>query len=191
GEQFDEFFDVDAISEVKNATALIAATEATGYYDYGAGYWNAMVFRFIPAQFVGKEFKSALMIGGEPRDFGDFIEQVLGARLPTGSTVTGMGDSFNELGYFGCLFFAAMGYLFKSLWSAANQANGTVAQILYIQSVTSAMRTVTHQTTGFLPGFIYGVIFIGAIAWFAKDRTVARPFMPPLRRPESTPPVPR
>ena len=110
-EQFENSLEADAVSELKNAASLIAATAATGYYEYGAGYWNAVVFRFVPAQFVGKETKEALMIQGAPRDFSDFIEQILGFAIPVGTTVTGLGDSFNQFGYLGCLFFAALGYL--------------------------------------------------------------------------------
>jgi hypothetical protein len=171
-QQFQEALDPNALSELKNATVVIAATDAIGDYELGAGYWNQIVFRFVPAQFVGKDFKNRFMIGGEKRDMSDFVNDVLGIRLPVGLTVTGMGDSFNEFGYFGCLFFAALGYLFKTLWAAANKPNGTIAQILYIQVTTSAMRAATHQTVDFLPAFIYGVIFIGAIAFFARDRSV-------------------
>jgi hypothetical protein len=87
-------------------------------------------------------------------------------------TVSGMGDSFNQFGYFGCLFFGVLGYLFKTLWAAANKPNGTIAQVLYIQVTTSAMRAATHATIDFLPAFIYGIIFVGAIAFFARDRSV-------------------
>ena len=172
-QEFREALDADAPSELKNATVLIAATDATGDYEYGVGYWNNLVFRFVPAQFVGKTFKSAIMIGGEKRDLRDFVYDILGFRLPVGMTVTGMGDSFNQFGYFGCIFFAAMGYLFKTLWAAANRLNGTVAQIFYIQITTSAMRAATHQTMDFLPAVVYGTIVIGTIAFFSKDRSVA------------------
>jgi hypothetical protein len=171
-EEFREALDPEAASELKNATVLIAATDATGDYEYGAGYWNNIVFRFVPAQFVGKTFKSAIMIGGEKRDMSDFVYDVLGFRLPIGMTVTGMGDSFNQFGYFGCIFFAVLGYLFKTVWAAASRPNGTVAQIFYIQITTSAMRAATHQTIDFLPSFVYGAIVIGTIAFFAKDRSV-------------------
>jgi hypothetical protein len=178
-EQFREALAPDAISELKNATALIAATEETGDYEFGSGYWNQIVFRFVPAQFLGRDFKDSLMIGGEQRDMSDFVYDVLGFQLPVGLTVTGMGDSFNEFGYFGCLFFAAVGYLFKTLWAAANRPHGIVAQILYIQITTSAMRAATHQTIDFLPAFIYGLIFIGAIAFYARERgVVASPLSP-------------
>jgi hypothetical protein len=182
-EEFRESLDPEAISELKNATALIAATEATGNYEFGAGYWNRLVFRFVPAQFVGKEFKESLMIGGQQRDYGDFIEDVLGFGVPPGTTVTGIGDSFNQFGYFGCLFFSALGYLFKTLWAAANRPNGIVAQILYTQVATSAMRAATHQTIDFLPGFIYGAIFIWAVAFYARDRRIPHVSIPSVRTP--------
>jgi len=169
-QQFNEYFDVNAVSEVKNATVLIAATRESGAYQWGAGYWNRLVFRFVPAQFLGERFKNSLMIGGEERDLGDFVEDELGYRIPPGSTVTGLGDSFNQFDYFGCLFFAAMAYLFKNLWTATKQPNGTVAQVLYIQTTTSAMRALTHQTVDFLPGLIYSALFISLIAWYARER---------------------
>ena len=169
-QSFWDALDPDASSELKNATVLIAATDAARNYGYGAGYWNELVFRFVPAQFVGKDLKDSLMIGGRRGDPSDFVEDVFGFRLPPGMSITGMGDSFNQFGYFGCLFFALLGYLFKTLWTAANQPNGTVAQILYVQITTSAMRAVTHQTIDFLPAFVYSFIFIGAVAFFAKER---------------------
>jgi len=171
-QQFNEYFDVNAVSEVKNATVLIAATRESGAYQWGAGYWNRLVFRFVPAQFLGERFKNSLMIGGEERDLGDFVEDELGYRIPPGSTVTGLGDSFNQFDYLGCLFFAAMAYLFKNLWTATKQPNGTVAQVLYIQTTTSAMRALTHQTVDFLPGLIYSALFISLIAWYARERNI-------------------
>jgi hypothetical protein len=180
GETFEESLHEESVSELKNATALIAATQATGDYQLGADYWNALVFRFVPAQFVGKELKDSLMVGWVQRDFASYVERTLGFALPIGTTVTGIGDSFNQFGYFGSLFFALLGYLFKTLWAAANRPGAAVAQIIYIQSVTTAMRAVTHETVDFLPGFIYSAIFIGAIAIYARERPpiggiVARP----------------
>lgn len=172
-EQFNQYFEKDAVSEFKNATMLIAITQASGDYEFGAGYWNKLVFRFVPGQFVGETFKKSLMIGGKQRDFSEFVEDATGFRLPVGTTPTGIGDAFNEFGFFGCLVFAAIGYLFKNLWVAANQPNGTVAQILYIQVTTSAMRALTHQTVDFLPGFLYSAIFIGLIAFYAREPIVS------------------
>ena len=98
GEQAKEIFTEDAISEVKNATVLIAATQETDGYDWGAGYWNRIVFRFVPAQFLGKVFKDSLMIGDEQVDLGEFVENSVGYSVPGGSTFTGIGDTFYHFG---------------------------------------------------------------------------------------------
>ena len=111
------------------------------------------------------------MIGGAERDPAEFVEQNMGTVLPSGSTVTGLGDSFMQFGYFGCLVFAGMAYAFKNLWTAANHAEGTGAQILYIQVMTTAMRALTHQTLDFLPGLIYGGVFIGLVVLYAKEHS--------------------
>lgn len=169
-EEFNGYFNEDAISEVKNATVLIAATQQSGGYEFGAGYWNRLVFRFVPAQLLGREFKDSLMMGEGFRDLGEFVEDTMGFKPPTGSTMTGLADSFNQFGYWGCLVFAVMAYLFKNLWTAANKPDGTGAQILYIQVMTSAMRALTHQTLDFLPGFLYSGIFIGLVVLYAREK---------------------
>jgi len=192
-ERLAEYLDEDAISEVKNAAVYIAATEQSGDYQWGVGYWNRIVFRFVPAQFLGEGFKNALMIGGIERDPADFMEEHLGYRPSSGSTVTGLGDAFNQFGYFGCLFFAAVAYLFKNLWTAANHPEGTIAQILYIQITTTAMRSLTHQTIDFLPGFLYSAIFIGAVAFYARERDLmsADPGLARLRNARATRDAPK
>ena len=51
-DHFNEYFNEDAPSEFKNAITLIAVTRASGDYEFGAGYWNRLIFRFVPAQFL-------------------------------------------------------------------------------------------------------------------------------------------
>jgi hypothetical protein len=132
------------------------------------------VFRYIPGQLLGPAFKESLMIAASREKLEgelagmDYVN-------PPGSTVTGMGDSFQQFGYFGCLFFAALGVLFRRLWRAAVPRNALFAQLLYMQSCTCAMRAVTHWTLDFLPGLIYNLIFLGAAAVYAAaEKPVSR-----------------
>jgi hypothetical protein len=195
-EEFAEYFDDEKNSEMKNATIYISAISQSEDYEWGAGYWNRIVFRFVPAQLLGAEFKNSLMIGGAERNLAEYVEENVGFQPNVGTTFTGIGDSFGEFGYFGALVFAAIAYLFKNLWSAANSPDGTAAQILYIQVITSAMRALTHQTLDFLPGFLYSVVFLGLVVLYAKEsvplgskwqwRSPSRDrldHLPPARRP--------
>ena len=169
---FKEFLSEDSVLELRNAAMLIEATRRSGEYEFGAGYWNHLVFRYVPAQFLGESFKASLMI---PRS-SEGLENELAAMdyiNPRGSTVTAMGDSFQQFGYFGCLFFTGVGAFFHRLWRAATARNALFAQLLYMQSCTCAMRAVTHWTLDFLPGLLYNLIFIGAAVFYASARRSA------------------
>jgi hypothetical protein len=135
----------------------------------GQAYWDQLVFRFVPAQIVGRDVKDSLMFRSALRhDKQDLA--ALGYRLETGTTVTGMGDSYREFGYFGALLFAVLAVVFKSLWAASLRPNGVFAQLLYIQTSTSAMHAVTHQTADYLPALLYNLIFLGAAVYFSRVR---------------------
>jgi hypothetical protein len=159
----------DAVSEVKNATILIAATDMRDAEQWGAGYWDVLVHRFVPAQLLSKEFKESLKIGGDEQTPERIMEDAFGFIVPGGSTITGIGDAYYEFGMWGCFVFGAIGYMFRILWDASHGSAGTIAQVLYIQTMTSAMRALTHQTTDFLPGFLYSLIFIGAVSIYARE----------------------
>jgi hypothetical protein len=163
---FQEFLNQESILELRNAAAIIRSFRLRTELEYGAGYWDYIIFRFVPAQIVGRDVKNALMISGESQNI--YKRQLATSyEIPAGSTITGMGCSFEQFGWLGCLFFAFLALLFRSIWVAANQQNSIFAQLLYIMICTSAMRTVTHQTVDFLPGMIYQLVFLGIGVWYA------------------------
>ena len=167
-ENFRDYLTQESILELRNGALLMEATAQTKHYEWGTGYWDQLVFRLVPAQWLGNEFKESLMFhSSDERLMEDLL--VLGYEIPGGSTLTGIGDSFQQFGYFGCLFFAVLGVFFRSLWEATKRPNALVAQLFYIQIATSAMRAVTHQTVDFLPGVVYQAIFLGMLALFARE----------------------
>ncbi len=169
---FNRFLNQESILELRNAAIIINGTSRLGAYEYGVAYWDELVWRFVPAQVVGREVKDLLMINrGRTGD----ILALSGYVVPTGSTVTGMGDAFRQFGYLGCLFFLLPARLFKMLWEVAQTKNGAFAQLVYVGVITSAMRAITHQTVDFLPGLIYQVIFACALYWYARKAVSPRP----------------
>lgn len=183
---FKDYFSRESVLELRNGAALIESTKRFSRYDYGAGYWNQVVFRYVPAQVVGLDRKNALMIGTTVEKMNmDRTES--GYEISTGSTLTGMGDAFQHFGWFGCLFFLLLGLFFRSLWLASLLPNAIFAQLLYILVCTSGMRAVTHQTTDFLPGLIYQVVFLTLGILYAGRR---KPSLQP-RKPGSVRPSPQ
>ena len=165
------YADPTAISEVKNAMYVIAACRASSSYQFGAAYWNRIVFNFVPAQFVGRDFKDALMIGDpDALDPSRLVVDFIGYQLPVGSTLTGIGDSFNQFGFLGCLFFAGIGCFFKYIWTAANFSENAIIQVFYIQVMVGAMHSITHETMDFLPAIIYSAGFLFFVFLFARQK---------------------
>src|SRR5216684_2776344 len=162
---FGHFLFEESILELRNAAALIESTRKTGHYEFGAAYWNHLVFRYVPAQLLGNDFKQSLMF--DTWDLGKNGATETGFRFSRGSTVTGMGDTFQQFGWMGCIVFAFMGVLFKGMWQASLAKNALFARLLYILTFTSAMRAVTHWTLDFLPGLLYFAICLGAAALYA------------------------
>jgi hypothetical protein len=166
-DNFSEFINQESVLELRNAAMLIEAARRCGEYEFGAGYWNHLIFRYVPAQLVGESLKQSLMIHRSR----DQLEQELAGMdyvNPSGSTVTAMGDAFQQFGYFGCLFFVVAGMLFRRLWRMAVRPGALFAQLFYMQSCTSAMRAVTHWTLDFLPGLLYNLIFLGGAVFYAS-----------------------
>jgi hypothetical protein len=171
-EKFRQYLSEESVLELRNAAMLIEATRQSGAYEWGAGYWNHVIFRYVPAQILGQEFKEGLKLKTRV----ELVERelgILGYANPVGSTVTGLGDSFQQFGYFGCLFFAALGVFFQWLWRSAIPETAILPRLLYILVCPSAMRAVTHWTLDFLPGFLYSAAFLSIAAWYAHRPTTS------------------
>jgi hypothetical protein len=165
---FKTFLNKESILELRNAALIMEVTQEAGDYEYGASYWDQLVFRFVPAQLVGKSLKSSLMFQRSDEHVQKELAK-LGYELSSGSTITGMADSFQQFGWFGCLFFAGLGLFFNTLFRATQAPNPIFAQLFYILTATQAMRAVTHQTVDFLPGLVYNVIFLGLLWLYARE----------------------
>ena len=177
-DNFKRFLTEESILELRNAAFIIASTKATGNYEYGAAFWDELVFRYVPAQFVGADVKSSLyLLDRDSRATSQLFNY--GYEIPEGSTITGIADSFLQFGWFGWVFFVVAGWFGKSLFEAAEAGGSLYAQLLYILSSTTFMRSVTHQVADFLPGVLFFVVFLGLAAWYAgarpNGRTLTRP----------------
>jgi hypothetical protein len=142
------------ILELRNAAAAIDSVSRTGAYGLGTGYWDAIVFRYVPGQLVGFDVKRGLQFNWNVSIFDD-----IGYRVHSGTTTTAIADTFVQFGYVGCLFFFAQGYLFKRIWLRAVRSESIIAQIAYISLMTPAMVGVTHGSMWFLQaGLVVGLV---------------------------------
>lgn len=155
------------ILELRNAAVFIDASGKTGMYGYGSGWWDSIVFQYVPGQIVGYEFKNSLQFKLITQET---LEKLYGYTIPTGSTPTGIGDSFTEFGYFGCLVFALIAYLFKNLWISSVYQQSTISRLLYMGLVSPAMVGLTHGMGRFWQEAIFQVFFTTLAVYYSKAK---------------------
>lgn len=164
------------ILELRNAALLMDSVDYSGNYKWGAGYWDALVAQYVPRQFVGEDFKNLLTFDLQHRESISQLNKLYGYQRPSGTTITGIGDSYLEFGYFGSLVFALIGYLFKNLWISSTERKSIISLLLMVGLISPAMLTVTHDTGGFLKQLLFQITVVSLIAYYAR-------FKPSIEKP--------
>lgn len=159
------------ILELRNAAFYMDATAQENLYGLGAGWWDAIVFQYIPGQIVGFFIKQTLQFNliSESK-----IYDLYGYYIPIGTTPTGPGDIFREFGYLGCLAYAALGYIFKHLWISATYHKSVISKLLYMSLISPAMISISHGFGRFFQEAIFQVGVIITIAYYSRLRLKAR-----------------
>ncbi|MDF2116075.1 hypothetical protein PY365_10860 [Roseiarcaceae bacterium H3SJ34-1] len=150
--------------EVKNAIYYIASAFQNGTYDYGAHYWNFFVFRYIPAQFLGADFKQSLMfeLPNDPSRIYDYTRHV-------GTTYTGFADTFSGFSFLGIFVFTLIAAIMTKWWAAA-LAGDFKSRLVYCATVATAMESITHSTEWFFIFLPQVFIFTFPILYWARER---------------------
>lgn len=168
GKNLKDFY-VNAKSiELVNAGYMIDHTYKNNDYTLGSGYWNELVTRFVPAQFVGPELKKALKLKVTLMPRSSDKQAKYNPNYVLGSTNTGIGDSFKEFDYFGSFFFFLVGMFMRRLWHSIEETRNPFMQALYAVLLIEGVVGLTHGTTWFLPGFFTALIFLGLSHKYAK-----------------------
>ena len=157
------------ILELRNAALIMDASTKTGDYGYGTGLWDGFVFQYVPGQLIGRDLKKSLQFNWGPQQ--GHLLTLYGYSIPQGSTHTGIADSFREFDYFGCLLFALIGMIFKTLWVSATYYRSQLSMLLYIGLMSPAMLSVTHSIKRFLVEAIFQVFFVGVAMYYSRQKT--------------------
>jgi hypothetical protein len=168
-EEFKKFVAEGEALELRNAAFIIESTQITGDYQYGAGYWNGLIFQLVPGQLVGRDLKDWLMTE-DVYAVRERLMTVVGYHLPEGSTKSGLGDSYEQFGYFGCVFFGLVAVFFKHLWTSATRHASTVGRLFYIALIAPSLISVTHETKRFPADVLFNLVIVGAVAVYARKR---------------------
>lgn len=141
--------------EMRNAVALIDLAHRGGGLEWGTAYWDRMIHRFVPAQFLTREFKESLMVNARSDGYDTWT-------MHQGSTETGFADAFRQLSFAGAAVFFLVGAFYRALWQRAREGD-TAAQIVYTLILTSGATVFTHGTVRFLPDVTFVVAVVGGL----------------------------
>lgn len=148
--------------EVRNAVLTVEAVDRRLSFDYGLSIWNAFVHQYIPGQLIGGNLKAALAINLEDPASAEF-----GHTPWTGTTYTGLADSFRSFWFFGAIKFFLIGYI-TSRWYRAATTGNFGAQLAVMLSMTAALHAITHTTHHFFLIFIQLAAFTLPVLIYAR-----------------------
>jgi hypothetical protein len=164
--------------EMRAATYQMAATAELETYDYGVYHWNRLVFRYVPAQLLGRDVKEALILDVEgaavlAKERNDVTSRLYGFTKTTGLTTSGLTDAFGSFWYFGALKFFIVAFVLSKIYRGAVYGNVT-AQLLYIVLVVPAMHAVTHNTSWFFEAMPHMILFFLPALLYARTPSPRR-----------------
>ncbi|WP_328985153.1 hypothetical protein [Thiorhodovibrio winogradskyi] len=155
--------------ELTNAVMNIEAADRRLRFDFGLSLWNDLVHSYVPGQWVGYGLKKGLML-----DFGNAAYAEFRHVPHTGSTLTGLSDSFLSFWYFGAIKFFLIGFI-MSLWYKAAMQGNYVAQIIVILLTTQALQAITHSTHEFFSVFFQFAVFLLPTIYLARRNLSTKP----------------
>ncbi len=113
---------------------------------------DRIVERFVPGQLIGHDLKQALLLHQGP-------DWTLNAYRITGSTVTGVGSSFQSLLIFGFLWFALIALIMKNLSKNALQGSA-ISLCFFALMLRPSVSTIGFQHANFFVDFIFLMLFL-------------------------------
>jgi hypothetical protein len=144
-------------SEVGQAQHDFWYMNETGQWEYGAGYWNAIVTQYVPAFLLGRETKESLKISTFTERLKSGLQE---GAFSMGATRTGFSDSYINFSFAGAMIFWLIGYFYGRLYAVAS-AGGISGQYYYLVLLAEGLKAITHSTAELLSSlpFVFAVSF--------------------------------
>jgi len=138
--------------------------------NYGIDFYNSTVSSLVPRQLVGERLKNSLFIPAGT-DLETLLKRYYDWSIPYGSNPTGPFDTFRQFWFLGCLLYFILGFIYRSLWTAAYEEQNVGAQLWYVVTAIIITQSVFGTFTGLAPYFLVILFFFGPILYFARIPT--------------------
>ncbi len=148
-------------TEYEAAVFGIAAADENMRFDFGLSHWNALVHHFVPAQFLGQDFKESLKFNLGQTSGSSGYEKLGSTSEP------GIVDAFRSFWFFGCVKFFLIGLLMRMLLVSGLAGNINLA-LFYIILAPSSIIIVSHPIDFFIENIIHSALLFGAAVLMLK-----------------------
>ena len=177
GEIVAEVFSGKAYTEFHYPVIQLAAAFQENTYNYGMGYYNLFIQRWVPKLIVGEETKQELYM--DLPDFKLMTHEYYGWRPVYGWIPTVVVDVFREFSFFGAflLFYFARGY--RWLWDRAYKGDVGL-QLFYVTMAPFAMFTIFSGFSAMISQVIFLFIFFIPILMICRTGKAAITELPEL-----------
>jgi hypothetical protein len=149
-------------TEYEAAVFGIASTDENMRFDFGLSHWDTLVHHFVPAQFLGQDFKESLKFNLNRSEGSNSGYEKAGS-----TSEPGVVDAFRSFWYFGCLKFLLIGLLMRLLLTSALAGNLNCA-FLYTIWMPSAIVIISHPIDFFLENIVHSVLLLGAAIFLVR-----------------------
>lgn len=129
--------------EANNYIAVIEEVVQGRVPNFGLAYWNGIVFRYVPGQLTGHDFKQTLQFD-IPIVTRDEIREK-GIRSITGTTMTGFSDTIQAFSLLGPFVFYFIGCYLSAIFNRASRGS-SVCMFAYSHLLVMSGVAVTHST---------------------------------------------
>jgi hypothetical protein len=147
--------------ELYNAAHFMEAKARSGNFTYGRHFWNQIVFGWIPAQFVGREFKQSLQFK-LPEDTAE-----IGFEKSFGTCETGIAEAYMAFWYFGALLFFGIGVWLRWLWDQS-LAGSFLHQTILALSLFTACMTFSAQIWTYVNYLLQITVFALPVFYWSR-----------------------
>ena len=142
-------------TEAAASAARFERSNQSGGFGLGSLLWDSLVIQYVPASIVGRDVKDGLQI--RPRSSNGYQNEFWDSESLNYLAPMGVTQAYEEFGYLGFLFFAALGFLYAAI--DRRFGHSIRARFLHIVMIPVLLHSVANDIHTLFPRLLlFGVI---------------------------------
>jgi hypothetical protein len=169
-----EYFAGEGDMEVPEAAKNMYVVKTSEIYEYGAKFYNYLVYQYVSTTLFGEGLKDKLFIGGRLKSDYDSIRSLFGKNGWGGylgyMPQTGYGDAFLQFGFLGCALFFIFARIAKKVFYNAYYTDDIMRKIFYSYFVILIVNAIYDSMTILPLTLVFYLWVYLPVKYFSKIR---------------------